>query len=211
MSVSRPGILAIFNNVAPGRETEFEEWFQHEHLQERLGVPGFLLGRRHEALSGNPRYFTFYVTHSVEVLQSQEYRTRLNSPTTMTRLVMSEVFRDMIRTVCHQTYRVGRMREAVAATARFAERPDEGALKVMLREFVKDKAVACGEVWSAASQDELPLSEEERLRGGDHRIEACLIMEALRAHDAERIASVLLSQFPTASIGVYRLLCEISL
>jgi hypothetical protein len=28
----------------PGREAEFEKWFQHEHLQERLAVPGFLLG-----------------------------------------------------------------------------------------------------------------------------------------------------------------------
>jgi antibiotic biosynthesis monooxygenase (ABM) superfamily enzyme len=45
---TRPGILAIFNNVAPGREAEFEEWFQHEHLVERLAVPGFLLGRRYE-------------------------------------------------------------------------------------------------------------------------------------------------------------------
>jgi hypothetical protein len=24
-----PGILAIFNNVTPGREDEFQEWFQH--------------------------------------------------------------------------------------------------------------------------------------------------------------------------------------
>jgi heme-degrading monooxygenase HmoA len=37
-----PGVLAIFNNVAPGREAEFEEWFQHEHLAERLAVPGFV-------------------------------------------------------------------------------------------------------------------------------------------------------------------------
>ena len=37
-----PGILAIFNNVAPGREAEFDEWFQLEHLAERIrrtGVP----------------------------------------------------------------------------------------------------------------------------------------------------------------------------
>jgi hypothetical protein len=61
VTVARPGILAIFNNAAPGREAEFEEWFQHEHLQERLGVPGFLLGgRRYEAVQGEPRYFNFY-------------------------------------------------------------------------------------------------------------------------------------------------------
>jgi hypothetical protein len=53
MAVPFPGILAIFNNVAPGREAEFEEWFQHQHLAERLAVPGFLLGRRHEAIPGD--------------------------------------------------------------------------------------------------------------------------------------------------------------
>ena len=33
---TQPGILAIFNDVAPGREAEFDEWFQGEHLIERL-------------------------------------------------------------------------------------------------------------------------------------------------------------------------------
>ena len=61
MADTLPGILAIFNNVASGREAEFEEWFQHEHLAERIAVPGFLIGRRHEAVSGQPRYFNFYV------------------------------------------------------------------------------------------------------------------------------------------------------
>lgn len=96
MTHTLPGILAIFNNVVPGREAEFEEWFQHEHLQERLGVPGFLLGRRYESLKGEPQYFNFYVTRSVEVLKSQDYRTRLDDPTPMTRLIMSDVFKDMI-------------------------------------------------------------------------------------------------------------------
>jgi hypothetical protein len=210
MTVSPPGILAIFNNIAPGREAEFEEWFQHEHLQERLGVPGFLFGRRHEVLNGEPRYFNFYVTRSVEVLKSQEYRGRLNNPTPMTRLIMSEVFKDMIRTVCHRTYRLGHMRGAVTVTARFTERPNEAVLKSVLKELIKNKAVACGEVWSAVSQDELPLSEEERLRGGDRRIDACLVIETLRARDAEQVASALSSQFSTAAIAIYRLLCEIT-
>jgi hypothetical protein len=57
---------------------------------------------------------------------------------------------------------------------------------------------------------QLPLSEEERLRGGDRRIEACLMVETLRVQEAERIAEALSVQFPAATIGVYRLLCEIS-
>ena len=209
MTVTRPGILAIFNNVAPGREADFEKWFQHEHLQERLGVPGFLLGRRHEAVAGEPRYFNFYVTRSVDVLSSPDYRTRLNNPTPMTRMVMTGIFKDMIRTVCHQSLRLGNMRGAVVVAARFSERPDEEALQAELENLMEDKAVACGEVWSAATPGDLPLSEEERLRGGDRRIEGCLMVETLRVQDAERIAAALSTRFPGATVGVYRLLCEI--
>ena len=127
-----PGILAIFNNVAPGREAEFEEWFQHEHLAERIAVPGFLIGRRHEAISGQPRYFNFYVTRSVEILKSAAYLGRLDDPTPMTRTVMSEIFKDMIRTVCRRTFRLGAMRGTGVVTVRFGERPAEASLKAAI-------------------------------------------------------------------------------
>lgn len=204
-----PGILAIFNNVAPGREAEFEEWFQHEHLAERLAVPGFLIGRRHEAVSGLPRYFNFYVTQSVEVLKSAAYLGRLDDPTPMTRMIMSEIFKDMIRTVCRRTFRLGAMRGTGVVTVRFAERPAESALKATIERLMRDKAVACGEIWLAADELEFPVSMEERLRGGDRKIEACLLVESLRVPDAERIAAALATDFPKTEVGVYRLLCEI--
>jgi len=205
-----PGILAIFNNVAPGREAEFEEWFQHEHLAERMAVPGFLIGRRHEAVSGWPCYFNFYVTESVRVLRSAAYLGRLDDPTPMTRTVMSEIFKDMIRTVCHRTFQLGTMRGTGVVTVRFSERPDEAALKAVLEALIRDKAVACGEIWRAVDPLEFPISTEERLRGGDRKIEACLLVEALRVSDAERIAAALARDFQETTIGVYRLLCEIA-
>jgi len=54
------------------------------------------------------------------------------------------------------------------------------------------------------------VSEEERLRGGDRKIAACLFVETLRASDAETIANTLAKDFPRATPGVYRLLCEIT-
>jgi hypothetical protein len=205
-----PGILAIFNNVAPGREAEFEEWFQHEHLAERIAVPGFLMGRRHEAISGQPRYFNFYVTQSVEVLKSAAYLGRLDAPTPMTRTVMSEIFRDMIRTVCRRTFRLGVMRGTGVVTVRFGERRDETTLTAAIERLLRDKAVACGELWQAADPLEFPVSLEERLRGGDRKIEMCLLVETLRVPEAEKIAAGLANEFPSAEIGVYRLLCEIT-
>jgi hypothetical protein len=53
------------------------------------------------------------------------------------------------------------------------------------------------------------VSEEERLRGGDRKIEACLFVETLRVAEAEKIAGMLSRQYPAATIGVYRLLCDI--
>jgi hypothetical protein len=55
----------------------------------------------------------------------------------------------------------------------------------------------------------MPVSEEERLRGGDRKIEACLYVETLRVTEAEKIAAGLSEKFPAATVGVYRLLCEI--
>jgi hypothetical protein len=209
MSDALPGILAIFNNAAPGREAEFEEWFQYEHLAERLAVPGFLLGRRYEAVSGQPRYFNLYLTQSADVLKSAAYIERLNHPTPMTHKIMSEIFKDMIRTVCHRTLRLGAMRGAAAVAVRFTDEVDQNALKTTLERLVLDKAVACGEIWTAVDATTIPVSEEERLRGGDRKIEACLYVEALRVTEAEKIAGALLEKFPTAAVGVYRLLCEI--
>jgi hypothetical protein len=204
-----PGILAIWNDCAPGREAEFEEWYQHEHFFERIAVPGFLLGRRYEAVSGAPRYFCFYLTESPGVLKSARYLERLDNPTPMTRRMMREVFREMSRTVCHRVVRIGDMRGAVAVTLRFGERQDRAALAAAIDGLMLNKAVACGEIWSAVSPGEFPVSEEERLRGGDRKIETCLLVETLRATDAEVVAQTLGTRFPSAMAGVYRLLCEI--
>jgi hypothetical protein len=209
MTETHPGILAIFNNVPPGREAEFEEWFQHEHLAERIAVPGFVLGRRHEAVTAEPRYFNFYLTESAAVFKSNAYLTRLDNPTPMTRIVMSEIFKDMNRTVCHRTFRVGAMRGVGVIAVRFGERPEESGLKATIERLMQDKAVACGEIWMAASPREFPVSEEERLRGGDKKIEACLLIETLRVPEAEKVAAELAREFPRTTVGVYRLLCEI--
>jgi hypothetical protein len=145
----------------------------------------------------------------VQVLKSAAYLGRLDQPTPMTRMIMSAVFKDMIRTVCHRTFRLGTMRGTGVVALRFGEPPDEAALKTAIETLMRDRAVACGEIWRAADPREFPVSMEERLRGGDRKIEACLLVETLRVPDAETVAAALAGEFPSAEIGVYRLLCEI--
>jgi hypothetical protein len=204
-----PGILAIWNDCAPGREADFEEWYQHEHFHERIAVPGFLLGRRYEVVTGSPRYFCFYLTQSPDILTSAAYLARLDNPTPMTRRIMSDAFRDMSRTVCHRAVRLGAMWGAAAVTVRFTTPPEKDALRAILETLMRDKAVACGEIWSALDASKIPVSEEEKLRGGDGKIQACLFVETLRVAEAEAIARTLSRQFSLATVDIYRLLCEI--
>src|SRR6185503_7455964 len=99
----------------------------------------------------------FYLTESASVLKSAAYLERLDHPTPMTRTVMSGIFKDMNRTVCHRTLRLGVMRGSAAVAVRFPRSIEQAVLKTTLDELIKDRAVACGEVWLAASASEFPV------------------------------------------------------
>jgi len=206
---TEPGILAIFNDCRAGREAEFEAWFQGEHLLERLAVPGFLFGRRHKKISGASGYFNFYLVETPEVLTSKPYLERLDNPTPMTRKIMSEVFVNMNRTVCRRIARRGSFRGAFAVTARFNRIPDEAALSGTLEKLNVDAAVAGCEIWVALDSAGMPVSMEEKLRGGDNKIAGALMIDTLYEADAEAVGAQLATQFPSADIGVFRVLCQI--
>ncbi len=203
------GILAIFNDCRAGREAEFEEWFQGEHLLERLAVPGFLFGRRHAAISGSAGYFNFYVAESPAVLTLKPYLDRLDNPTPMTRKVMSEIFINMNRTVCHRTLRCGGFRGAYAVTVRLNDTPDIGGLTRLSDALVRDSTIAACEVWTAVDPAGQPVSMEEKLRGGDKKIKACLMVDTLRQSEAEKLGARFAKEFTGADIGVFRVLCQL--
>jgi hypothetical protein len=205
--MSTRGILAIFNNVAPGRDDDFNNWFQGEHFEERLAVPGFLYGRRHQALSGASEYFNFYVTDDPEVLTSKAYLDRVNNPTPRSRVTMSEIFRDMCRTVCRREVRVGNARGGMTTVARFETPQNLAKLKSTLKELATDETVS-GEIWVSAETSR-NASEEERLRGGDRKIAQCFVVDTLSQEKAELVARRLQQAFPAAEMGIFRVIAHL--
>ena len=81
------GAVAIWNDIAEAGRAEFYAWHLHEHMPERVGIPGFLRGRRYRAAeaSTRPEFFTLYETVSFQVIQGSDYLSRLNAPTEWTR------------------------------------------------------------------------------------------------------------------------------
>jgi hypothetical protein len=172
-------------------------------------VPGFLFGRRHQAISGSCGYFNFYLVESPAVLTSKPYLGRLDNPTPMSKKVMSEIFINMNRTVCRRTVRKGGFRGAYTVTVRFNAAPDEAALKAALDALTADIKVAGGEIWIALDSKGMPVSGEEKLRGGDKKIAGCLMIDTLQQVDAETIGADLAKKFSGTEVGVFRVLCQL--
>lgn len=92
------GLLAVLTDVVPGGEAELVEWYDREHLRERMTCPGFLRGRRFEAVEGSPPYLALYDLASVGALETDRYRAFQTSPTAATRRAL-ELMRDAERKV----------------------------------------------------------------------------------------------------------------
>ena len=98
--------LAFSHDVSSGNEADWTEWHDREHIPERLAVPGFLRLRRYVALAGGPRFFYFYETESLAVLQSPAYLERLGNPTPWTKRCMPYVVNNT-RTACRLSATLG--------------------------------------------------------------------------------------------------------
>jgi hypothetical protein len=68
------GCLISLMEPAPDDDQEFNEWYDLDHLPERLALPGFLTGQRYLCLEGWPRYLALYDLASTGVFDTPEYR-----------------------------------------------------------------------------------------------------------------------------------------
>lgn len=107
MALLGKGALANWHDLPDDGHDDFNAWHTHEHIPERVGVPGFLRGRRYAAVHGAPQYFVLYETEDVGVLRSPAYLDRLNDPTPWTRRVAAS-FALTIRTAARVVVSLGR-------------------------------------------------------------------------------------------------------
>jgi hypothetical protein len=209
------GILAIWNDIDAEGYEHFERWYNREHLQERVGVPGFRFGRRYEVVSGGDRrFFAFYEVDSPDVLTSPAYMQRLENPTPWTQKSMT-YFRGMIRTVCDLRRNAGDLAGAFAVVLRadgaFAPTP---AADAWVDELAAQEGVARVQLWTAAAAQTQADTAEMKIRGKDQLIAGAMIVECVRYADAERVAASLgkstvagLEISGPVTLGIYGLLC----
>lgn len=132
MPLAGKGMLITLMDTDPSEERDFNQWYDKEHIVERVGIPGFLEARRYVAVAAEPKYLNFYTTETLDVLHSPEYLKALQNPTARTRHHMPK-FRNFTRAVARVSASRGQGRGGALAFSRI--RPS-GADKTELRNAV---------------------------------------------------------------------------
>ena len=97
----------VLANVGPDDEAEFNEWYDREHMRERVEVPGFISAQRYVS-DGNSRwkYLALYETEGVSTFRSPVYREALANQSAWSKQILTR-FRDPQRSVAERTCRIG--------------------------------------------------------------------------------------------------------
>jgi hypothetical protein len=120
MSLAGKGAVAIWHDIAAEGRTAFYQWHGLEHMPERVGIAGFLRGRRYVSVDGNsPEYFNLYETESTATLTGADYLARLNDPTPWT-VATAQHFRSVARSLCAVAGSQGEGQGGLIATFRYA-------------------------------------------------------------------------------------------
>jgi hypothetical protein len=117
--VGGTAVLAIWVDIDPAADALLERWHSIEHVQERVGCPGWLRGSRFKGVERPDRYLLFYDARSPAAFESDLYYARLRSPTAMSRTIFPR-FRDTWRTVCSVERRLGDGVAAAVLTVRLS-------------------------------------------------------------------------------------------
>ena len=132
MPLAGKGMLMTTMDIAPEHEAEFNEWYEREHIAERVAIDGFMEARRYLAADASPKYLGLYSTARFEDLSSPAYRTALANQTEWSRTNLSR-FLNMGRAVARITESGGRGRGAALAMLRLRPKAvDRDALRARL-------------------------------------------------------------------------------
>jgi hypothetical protein len=179
--------MAVWHDLEPGHEREFETWYRRQHVPERLQQPGFVEARRYVAEgAGSPRYCAFYWLENVAALSTPQYLDRLAQPTRWTRRIMPW-FRHTVRSPCTLTLDrgsgIGGMMIWVAALESTAAAPKlQACVAAALTAIPDDAAIVRAQLWQCDAKARAQANPEQCLRsGGDQVADWIAIIEGAAA------------------------------
>jgi hypothetical protein len=188
--LGKAAMLLSFD-IAPEAIAEHDDWHTHEHLPERLAIPGFLRGTRWVTLHDGPRYFVLYEVRDLDTLASDAYLARLNHPTPWTAKMMP-YYRGMTRGLCSVVGSSGFGMGHIGWLCRFKpkESAESGFLDwchtAVLPQLPKRAGLGSVHLLKGALAPKM--TNEQRIRGADARVEWALLTTGYAQDALETLA-----------------------
>jgi hypothetical protein len=197
--LGQAAMLLLFD-VVHDAIPEHDDWHTHEHLPERLSIPGFVRGSRWVALNGQPRYFVMYEVEQLAVLTSSAYVERLNHPSPWTSKMMTS-YRGMSRGFCTVTGSFGFGMGNVSLLIRLKPAAEaESALRRWLLHDVLPQLPArpgIGSVHLLEGASTPAMTNEQRIRGADSGVDWALLITGYRQ---DALASLMQGELDNAPL-----------
>lgn len=186
LSKNLPAILFVWTDVDPEHEADFNQWYDREHVQERVALPGFVSGVRYRCVQGPRRYLGLYRTRGLDAFRTPEYfqAFRHQTPWSVTNL---QRMRNPMRRVCTISAETGAGRGAWLAVLRLGMRTAEqleAAIAGLGRTLLEMPGVVGGRLLTPDAELSSPLpmeSTQGRLLDALYLIDASTQEAALAA------------------------------
>ncbi|HVO87999.1 MAG TPA: hypothetical protein VMV45_05625 [Casimicrobiaceae bacterium] len=184
MTLRGSAFLALWNDVDPTRDDEYNAWHTLEHVPERVGIAGILAARRYVARwRTESRYFTLYELASIGVLASGDYVDVVAHPTQWTRTMRSSM-RNFERYPCTTMLSAGIGIAAAISTFRFAVplsgvQPDDDSMRSGLQSLLDVPGVAS--IHAGAAEPDPNFAIANQAPSLDDHIEFVVLVEATDA------------------------------
>lgn len=220
MALYGKGMLIVFNEVKPRHERDFNEWYNREHIDERVNLPGFHRARRYVAVAASPKYLATYECDVVQDLAAPGYLKLLANQTPWTQAVMARFTHFTRLTLRVQVDLAHGVGGAVAAVRFVPDPRQRKALVAWLQETVLPKAIARpGMVGAVVAENDLEVANAPlHDKSMDHpRAEEAEWAVLLEGTDADAVAAAARASFKLSelrkfgvskapTIGTYQLL-----
>lgn len=188
--LGKAAMLLTFD-VEQAAVAEHDDWHTHEHLPERLSIPGFRRGTRWVAIHGAPRYAVLYEVDRLETLASGSYVERLNNPTPWTSTMMTH-YRAMSRGLCTVERSCGLGMGHFALLIRFKPASD---LSPSLPGWLSEEAMAnlaarpgLGSIHLLRSALAPAMTSEQHIRGEDSGVDWALLVTGYQQDSLSNLA-----------------------
>ena len=184
--------VAIWCDVAFEIKDEFDDWHAHEHMPERLSIPGFLRGTRWVSTDGRNAYCMLYEAQSEATVTGGAYLDRLNDPTPWSRKMMAH-HRNMARSLCRVQSSFGAGLGQFLLSLRCTPDPQDRAgletwlCKELLPGIPSQKGFMAAHFLQNIAAPGATPTAEQKLRGGDAAADWIVLISGYSAEALEAI------------------------